>query len=217
MAKFFRCWVIVDGSVPTSFRARDPEELIPTLKQLQRTQPSVTLKWFERGRLWDSPEAARAALLERRRAPNTRGKDWRPGGNHRDPRARYDIPRDEKRARFKKRLIAQKIRETRGGSPEDKPFRPKSDRPFPPRQDSGERFEDRRRNSPPKRDPRGAGASSGANRQRARPDGNRTDRPPAHGNRGRNDRNAGGRPSKPGGAGPRRTGPGRPPRRRNDK
>lgn len=123
MAKYFRCWVIVDGAVPTSFRARDAEDLLPTLRQLQRTQPAVQLKWFERGRLWASPEAAKAALLERRRSPSTRGRDWRPGGEHKDPRARYDIPRDEKRARFKKRLIASKTRDTGPSAPSSRPPR----------------------------------------------------------------------------------------------
>jgi hypothetical protein len=112
MAKFFRCWVIVDGTQPTAFRSRDAEDLIPTLKQLQRTQPDVTLMWFERGRLWRSPEDAQRALIERRRTPSGRGREWRPGGEHKDPKARPQVPRDEKRALFKKRLIAKK---THGG------------------------------------------------------------------------------------------------------
>lgn len=121
MAKFFRCWVIVAGSQPTAFRARQPEDLLPTLRQLQRTQPDVDLKWFERGRLWPSPEAAAQALKERRGEPAARGRGWRPGGEHKDPRAKYDIPRDEKRARFKKRLIGRKPREGETGSPFSRP------------------------------------------------------------------------------------------------
>lgn len=108
MAKFFRCWVIVAGSQPTAFRAREREDLLPTLKQLQRTQPDIELQWFERGKLWRTPEEALAALVERRRAPVSRGRDWRPGGEHKDPKARPQIPRDEKRALFKKRLISKK-------------------------------------------------------------------------------------------------------------
>ncbi len=110
MAKFFRCWVIVAGTQPTAFRAREREDLLPTLKQLQRTQPDITLLWFERGRLWRTPEEAASALIERRRAPVSRGRDWRPGGEHKDPKARPQIPRDEKRALFKKRLISKKSR-----------------------------------------------------------------------------------------------------------
>lgn len=110
MAGNFRCWVIVAGTQPTAFRARSAEELLPTLRQLQQTQPDVQMKWFERGRLWATPGDAALALKARRQAPrrDDRGRDWRPGGEHKDPRAKYDVPRDEKRARFKKRLIRQK-------------------------------------------------------------------------------------------------------------
>jgi hypothetical protein len=110
MAKYFRCWVIVDGTQPTAFRAREAEDLIPTLKQLQRTQPDVSLMWFERGRLWRSPDDAQRALIEQRRMPSGRGREWRPGGEHKDPKARPQVPRDAKRALFKKRLISKKTR-----------------------------------------------------------------------------------------------------------
>jgi hypothetical protein len=102
MAKRFCCWVIVSGGQPTAFRSHDPESLRPTLKQLQRTQPDSVLRWFDRGRLWASPEEAQDALRARRRAPG-RGRDWRPGGNHVDPRAKYRLTRDQKRARFRRR------------------------------------------------------------------------------------------------------------------
>lgn len=94
------CWIIVTGSESTAFRATDREELLPTLKQLQRTQPDAMLRWFARGRLWDSPEQASEAL---RKPAKGRGKSWRPGGNHVDPRERYTLTRDQKRARFKRR------------------------------------------------------------------------------------------------------------------
>ncbi len=111
-------WVILIGAVPTSFRAKTREELVPTFKQLQRTQPEVALRWFERGKVWENPEAARAASLlkataakERRprRDPALgppRGKEWRPGGEHKDPKARFELTRDQKRAKFKRNLIA---------------------------------------------------------------------------------------------------------------
>ena len=104
MAKHSAFWVIVAGAVPTAFRARNADELLPTLKQLQRTQPNVTMKWFERGRFWQSPEAAEQAARERGRRDRERDAGWRPGGAHADPRARFKLSRDEKRARFKRRL-----------------------------------------------------------------------------------------------------------------
>ena len=85
----FAYWTILIDNAPTAFRARDAEELLPTLAQLKRTNENVVLKWFSGGTLWDSPEAAREA----RRGPKVfekRGADWRPGGEHRDPRARFD-------------------------------------------------------------------------------------------------------------------------------
>ena len=36
--------------------------------------------------------------------PAGRGRDWRPGGEHKDPRERFKIPRDEKRRRFAEKL-----------------------------------------------------------------------------------------------------------------
>jgi hypothetical protein len=123
MAKRFCCWIIVSGGQPTAFRSRDAETLLPTLRQLQRTQPDSVLKWFDRGRLWASPEEARDALRARRRSPSPRGREWRPGGSHADPRAKYQLTRDAKRARFKRRL-------TQG--PPAKPRRP-SGAPKPPR------------------------------------------------------------------------------------
>jgi hypothetical protein len=96
-------WVIVSGAVVSAFRAREREDLLPTLKQLQRTQPDAALKWFQRNRLWDSPAHAAEALERRHKSGSGRGRGWRPGGSHVDPRARYQLTRDEKRARFKKR------------------------------------------------------------------------------------------------------------------
>lgn len=118
MATPHRCWVILVGDVPTSFRAREREDLVPAFKQLQRTQPTVALRWFERGRVWESPDAAQAAIKlaataarekRPRREPGAeprRGRDWRPGGEHKDPRARFELTRDQKRAKFKRNLIA---------------------------------------------------------------------------------------------------------------
>jgi hypothetical protein len=101
-------WVIVDGATPTAFRAKHRDDLVPTLKQLQRTQPAVVLRWFDRGRLWDSPIAAREALKAQRRLRSDRGPGWRPGGSHVDPRERYKLTRDQKRARFKRRRFGAK-------------------------------------------------------------------------------------------------------------
>ncbi len=83
----FAFWTILIDNRPTAFRAKEQADLLPTLRQLRRTNTDVVLKWFANGRLWESPDEAR---LSRRQRPadEPRGKGWRPGGEHRDPRAR---------------------------------------------------------------------------------------------------------------------------------
>src|SRR5205823_12539645 len=75
-------WTILIDKGPTAFRARDKDDLLPTLNQLRRTNKDVELKWFARGRLWDSTEqeqlASRMPVLKRTR-------DWRTAGHHKDP------------------------------------------------------------------------------------------------------------------------------------
>lgn len=109
-------WTIIFGNQPTAFRAATRDELLPTLKQIQARHPDAVMMWFARGRLWQSEEEAREALIrqrmerDRKRAPSSgdrarsRGRDWRPGGQHKDPRDRFKVPRDVKRARFKANL-----------------------------------------------------------------------------------------------------------------
>lgn len=94
-------WTILLGTEPTAFRAGHKDTLLPTLKQLQRRHPEAVIKWFDRGQLFASPEEADLARAGASR--EKRPRDWRPGGDHRDPRARYEISRDEKRRRYKLR------------------------------------------------------------------------------------------------------------------
>lgn len=115
-------WIIVDGAVATAFRAREAGVLLPTLRQLQRTQPGVALKWFERGKVWATPEEARAALTAARTSRERRPRHWRPGGEHRDRRQQFALTRDQKRARFKARRRPQPA----GGSGS---FKPKDRKP----------------------------------------------------------------------------------------
>jgi len=80
-------WTILIDQKPTAFRAREREELLPTFNQLRRTNSDIVMKWFARGRVWDSPEAERAAQ-QAAKSKEQRGREWRPGGMHRDPRDR---------------------------------------------------------------------------------------------------------------------------------
>ena len=100
-------WTIILEGKPTAFRAHTQDELLPTLRQLQSQHPDAVLMWFARGRLWKSEEESRAAHSKSRPTGDRRGPAWRPGGSHEDPRARFKIPRDEKRRRFRERLFGK--------------------------------------------------------------------------------------------------------------
>ena len=85
----FAYWTILIDNAPTAFRARDAMELLPTLNQLRRTNPNAVMKWFSAGRLWESPDAAREARRRPKPPREKRSAAWRPGGMHKDPRARF--------------------------------------------------------------------------------------------------------------------------------
>jgi hypothetical protein len=114
-------WTILIDNKPTAFRAARREELQPTFAQLKRTNKDVAMKWFARGRLWDTPEQAQWAGRNLDRSTEKRGRDWRPGGTHQDPRARFD--------RRKEQPAAERAR-------------PTHERPLPPR-------DEHRRAAPP--------------------------------------------------------------------
>jgi hypothetical protein len=88
-------WTIIVDDQPTAFRAPVREDLLPTLAQLHRQHPTAVIKWFQRGRLWETPGDAMDASK-----PPRRPGAWRPGGEHKDPRDQYKVPRDVKRARW---------------------------------------------------------------------------------------------------------------------
>jgi len=104
----FAYWTILIDGKPTAFRARDKQELLPTFQQLRRTNQDIVFKYFARGRVWNSPAEAQAAMSRTRdqarvfRGAEKRGRDWRPGGQHKDPRARFGKSGPGRRKRFGK-------------------------------------------------------------------------------------------------------------------
>ena len=96
-------WTIILEGKPTAFRAHTREELQPTFKQLSSKHADIQMKWFARGKLWESPDEEKD-LSRRGPGSERRAASWRPGGKHEDPRERFKIPRDEKRRRFAERL-----------------------------------------------------------------------------------------------------------------
>jgi hypothetical protein len=106
-------WTILAGGLPTAFRAAERADLLPTFNRIREKHPDAEMKWFARGRLWASPDDAQADL---QRARVRRSRDWRPGGEHRDPRQKFKTRSERKSAR-----------------PERK-RRPPASRPGPPRE-----------------------------------------------------------------------------------
>ena len=137
----FAYWTILIDNLPTAFRARDPDELLPTLGQLKHRNKDVVLKWFARGRLWESQQQEHEDFQRLRATKNAprsgtprpeqrerRGKDWRPGGEHKDPRARFGR---EKHRRDKREQ--RDSREARGDRSRSGPARPPKSPARPPK------------------------------------------------------------------------------------
>jgi 23S rRNA pseudouridine2605 synthase len=111
-------WTIIVDDQPTAFRAHDVEELLPTFNRLREKHANAQLKWFERGQLFDTRDAAREQGYgqgERRWEGQRPGKDWRPGGDHRDPRQRFKDAKKAKWDRYKQNLRSRwEEKQTRG-------------------------------------------------------------------------------------------------------
>ncbi len=82
-------WTILIDGKATAFRARERDELLPTFNQLARKNGDIAMRYFARGRLWDNPEQAQWAATHPPEPRLKRDRDWRPGGQHKDPRARF--------------------------------------------------------------------------------------------------------------------------------
>ncbi|HXH25028.1 MAG TPA: hypothetical protein VNI78_07245 [Vicinamibacterales bacterium] len=110
-------WTIIAGGLPTAFRAARREDLLPTFARIHERHPDAEMKWFAQGKLWDSPEQARDARSRARgkqaAVAEVRGRDWRPGGEHRDPRQKY---KDAKKQRNLRRRAEKFARKQQGAS-----------------------------------------------------------------------------------------------------
>jgi hypothetical protein len=150
-------WTILVGDAPTAFRAHDRADLLPTFERLRQKHPNVVLKYFARGRLWASPEDARAA--DAPRPADSRGREWRPGGTHRDPRDRFKkkprtdrpaaSPSSERSARPSHKTPASGPRPARRDDRASKPRQ--GDRPWTPGQDDrppGDKWQPRNNRAP---------------------------------------------------------------------
>jgi len=130
-------WTILAGGLPTAFRAAEREDLLPTFNRIREKHPDAEMKWFARGRLWQSPDEAQADL---ERARIKRDRDWRPGGDHRAPRQTFKTKRkqdDPRREKTRRRPSSEPtVADTRPTGPASKPGAPRM-RPTGPAWKSG--------------------------------------------------------------------------------
>jgi hypothetical protein len=207
-------WTIILEGKPTAFRTHTRDELLPTFKQLQARHSDIQMKWFARGRLWESPDEERAAA--RRRGEERRGPSWRPGGSHEDPRERFQVPRDEKRRRF-----AAKLRRDRPAGGSSGPAQGDAGATGPPRSTPAARPTGPRGANPPTGPRAAAARKPGPRPPGLRPGGPSASRPsgpsssrPSGPPRSRPSGPSGSRPSGPSGSrpsGPPRSRPSGPP------
>jgi hypothetical protein len=143
----------------------------------------------------DRPWSRGASAPRASRPPSDRrGKDWRPGGEHKDPRDKYKLPPGEARKRWKDRNLGPRVPRPFGSKPGgDRPYgdRPRGDRPFGSKPGGDRPYGDRPRSDRP------FGSKPGGDR----PYGDRPRGDPPFGGRPGGDRPFGDRPfgGKPGG------------------
>jgi hypothetical protein len=132
-------WTIIAGGLPTAFRTAERDELLPTFRRIKEKHADAELKYFARGKLWDSPEEALRAAEARRTAsghrhPSTaepaRGRNWRPGGEHRDPRQKFKDAKKTRNVAQRRRRFERRQHDLKGfqAADRDKP-REDSDQP----------------------------------------------------------------------------------------
>ncbi len=129
------------------------------------------MRWFARGKLWSSPEEARAENVRRAEAADTAARDrsWRPGGSHRDPRQPYKDAKKKQNQDRRQRRFEYRGKADQGGALNKRSGGPGDDRPSdarPPRKDwSRAPASDRRESKPWNDRPKPAGRWPGAQPQ----------------------------------------------------
>jgi 23S rRNA pseudouridine2605 synthase len=121
-----------DGSDDPSTRGESPHSL--------RTGPSFPRRDDERPRTksgWSPGSSSRQGAGHAGPGAPRRGKDWRPGGEHKDPRDKYKLPPGEARKRWKDRNLGPRGPKPSGSFPTggrgfslDRPAKPGGDRPW---------------------------------------------------------------------------------------
>ena len=136
----FAYWTIILDGTPTSFRAKEQAELLPTFNQLKKQDPGALMKWFSAGTLWDSPEQAseKRRLDREQRYNQTRSREERrrdefsPEGQSPDQGPNDDRVRDSRPGSERPRGGPSPFRRPSGVRPNHagpRDGRPNTDRP----------------------------------------------------------------------------------------
>jgi hypothetical protein len=133
-------WTIMAGGLPTAFRAAEREELLPTFKRLKDKHPDAEMKYFARGKLWasaeDAEQDAAARRADGRRPTDGRGRNWRPGGEHADPRQKFKDAKKDRNLDWRKQRFERRQRADENDRPADRSaVLPDRDRPTGPPRD----------------------------------------------------------------------------------
>jgi hypothetical protein len=146
-------WTIIADGLPTAFRAAERDELLPTFTRIKSKHPDAQMKWFARGRLWDSPDSARREASAKREADARRaqkpGRDWRPGGSHRDPRQPFRDAKKARNAAHRKRKFERREKWGVARPPGEPGHRPPRDRRAPRSFEQRQFSRNQQRNEPP--------------------------------------------------------------------
>ena len=159
-------WTIVAGGLPTAFRAAERDELLPTFKRIQEKHPDAEMKYFARGKLWASQDEARQAAEARRavdRRPESRGRDWRPGGEHVDPRQKFKDAKKDRNLEWRKQRFERRQPSATAARPPSATPPPTGTRPPATNRPAERQARPDWRDRPPRAD---------------KPQGTRQDRPP---------------------------------------
>jgi hypothetical protein len=97
--------------------ARDAGAPRPQPKDRWRNRPAFAKPPAGTPPTADRPGPPKPRSGEGGQRPAPRGRDWRPGGEHKDPRDRFKVPRDVKRARFKAKLQRDRVNPKPGAPP----------------------------------------------------------------------------------------------------
>ena len=153
-------WTILAGGLPTAFRAAEKDELLPTFHRIKAKQPDAEMKWFARGKLWASPDEAQRHGRDMTRASSgaraheARGKDWRPGGQHRDPREQFKDAKKQRNQDWRKRRWELKHRDEASGTGSRRPSGLRDNRASDPQGQKSSGLRDEKPSTPRDRDDR---------------------------------------------------------------